>query len=112
MAGLNFLFDVLGHTPGWVWAVLAALLAAGALQMRARAIGLARATALPLALMLGIFCTRFAVSASLAMHPGLVHVRAFAVSACLAYGAFSGIFGARLLMLWRLSRQPPRLGAA
>lgn len=173
MAGLKFLFDVLGHTPGWVWSVLAALLAAGALQMRARTIGLARATALPLALMalslagvvtvfgvlaplaawavggvasatlvtrsgaprgarwsaaervfhlpgsvvplalmLGIFCTRFAVSASLAMHPDLVHVPAFAASACLAYGAFSGIFGARLLMLWRLSRQPLRPGAA
>jgi hypothetical protein len=173
MTDLNFFFEVLSHTPGWVWAVLASLLVAGALQMRPRTIGLARATALPLALMalslagvatvfgtpasfgawavgalvsaaivsrggaqrgarwsatdrvfhlpgsalplvlmLGIFCTRFAVGASVAIHPGLVHVPAFAAAACLAYGAFSGVFGARVWLLWRLSRQTLRLGAA
>ena len=39
---------VLVHTPIWVWGLLAALIAIGALQLRERRVGLVRATLLPL----------------------------------------------------------------
>src|SRR5471032_2486559 len=41
----------------------------------------------------------------LAMHPDLSVDRLFAVSVSLAYGAFSGIFLARALAMWRVARQ-------
>ncbi|MDO4723626.1 MAG: hypothetical protein Q4A97_02570, partial [Comamonadaceae bacterium] len=40
------------HTPLWVWPLLAALLALGLLQTRARRVSLARALALPLAMLI------------------------------------------------------------
>jgi hypothetical protein len=40
----------LRHTPAWVWALLAALVAAGITQLRDRTAGLVRVTILPLAM--------------------------------------------------------------
>ena len=58
---------------------------------------------LPLALMLAIFCTKFGVAVTLARHPELQHSTAFTVAASAVYGAFSGLFAARGVALWRLS---------
>lgn len=43
--------QLITHTPPWVWPLLAALLALGLLQTRARRVSLARALALPLAML-------------------------------------------------------------
>lgn len=43
--------QLITHTPLWVWPLLAALLALGLLQTRARRVSLARALALPLAML-------------------------------------------------------------
>ena len=62
----------------------------------------------PLLLMMGIFTTRYAVGVMLAMHPALRHQAAFAASIGALYGAFSGIFAARALRLWRVAIQADR----
>jgi hypothetical protein len=58
----------------------------------------------PLMLILGIFCTRFGVGMSLALHPELRGASGFALIASLGYGIFSGLFAGRALGLWRLTR--------
>ena len=58
----------------------------------------------PLALILGIFCTKFGVGMSLAQHPDLRSASAFALGTSLAYGVFSGLFAGRAITLWRLTR--------
>ncbi len=58
----------------------------------------------PLALILGIFCTKFGVGMSLAQHPALRGTVSFVLVASLTYGAFSGLFAARAMTLWRLTR--------
>lgn len=55
----------------------------------------------PLALMLGIFCTRYLVSAAVSVHPALREAAEFAIAAGLAYGFWSGIFLARALLMLR-----------
>jgi len=65
-------------------------------------------TAVPLALMMGIFFTKYAVSVQIAMHPSLPNDRVFALCVGALYGAFSGIFAARGLRLWRLARRESR----
>lgn len=59
----------------------------------------------PLMLILGIFCTRYAVGVSLAMHPSLAVDNGFALTTSAVYGAFSGVFAGRALALLRLSRR-------
>lgn len=59
----------------------------------------------PLALMMGIFFTKYGVGVSLAMHPGLVQDTVFSTTFCAFYGGFSGIFAARALRL-QLQRDP------
>ena len=56
---------------------------------------------LPLALILGIFCTRFGVGVSLALDPELRHAAGFAVGTSLVYGVFSGLFAGRAMALFR-----------
>lgn len=53
MPALSFTFfvSILQHTPGWVWLLLAALIALGLYQARPHSITLRRMTALPLAMM-------------------------------------------------------------
>jgi hypothetical protein len=58
----------------------------------------------PLALMMGIFFTKYLVGVSIAMHPALVHDLVFSTAVSALYGGFSGIFAARALRLQRLVR--------
>ena len=58
----------------------------------------------PLALIVALFCIKFGVGTSLALHPALGDNAAFAHGASLAYGAFSGVFAGRALALLRLAR--------
>lgn len=57
----------------------------------------------PLALLMGIFFTRYAVAVQLAMHPALAHDADFALVVGAIYGAFSGAFAARGIRLWKLA---------
>jgi hypothetical protein len=57
----------------------------------------------PLALIVGIFAVRYAVGATLALHPQLAHQAAFALPVGALYGALSGVFLGRALRLWRLA---------
>lgn len=59
---------------------------------------------LPLALYLGLFCAKFAIGATLAMHPASVDNANFACLTGLAYGAFSGVFLSRGYAMWRIAR--------
>ena len=52
---------------------------------------------LPLSLMLSIFCMKYAVAVSLAIHPAYAHATGFVLTVCLLYGVFSGIFLGGLL---------------
>lgn len=58
---------------------------------------------LPLSLMMGIFMTKYLVGAVSAMQPALVHDAAFSLSLSALYGAFSGVFLARAVPLFRLA---------
>jgi hypothetical protein len=60
-------------------------------------------SAVPLVLMMGIFFTKYAVGVALALHPALHRQPTFAVGIPMLYGAFSGIFAARALRLWKLA---------
>jgi hypothetical protein len=64
-------------------------------------------SALPLALMMGIFFTKYAVGVALVMHPGLARETTVALAVSALYGAFSGGFAARALRLWRLVLRTP-----
>lgn len=64
----------------------------------------------PLALMMGIFFTKYVVGAMLSMHPELRHQASFAVGISTLYGAFSGIFVARACRLWKLAMREDRIG--
>ncbi|WP_322046366.1 DUF6622 family protein [Paraburkholderia sp. J67] len=59
---------------------------------------------LPLALYLGLFCVKFAVGATLAIHPARIDDANFACLTGLAYGAFSGVFLSRSYAMWRIAR--------
>ncbi len=59
---------------------------------------------MPLALYLGLFCVKFAVGATLAMHPARLDDVNFACLAGLTYGAFSGVFLSRSYAMWRIAR--------
>src|SRR5690606_18283995 len=58
----------------------------------------------PLLLILGIFLTKYYVGVQLAMQPDLARDTGFALTVALVYGIFNGIFVARFVRLWRLSR--------
>ena len=64
-------------------------------------------SALPLALMMGIFFTKYAMGVALVMHPGLAQDAAVALPVSALYGAFSGGFVARALRLWQLVLRTP-----
>jgi len=60
----------------------------------------------PLALMMGIFCTKYTVGVLLALHPGLRQSALFSLGVCAAYGLFNGIFigkALRVLATYRLA---------
>jgi hypothetical protein len=56
----------------------------------------------PLALILGIFLTKYFVGVELAMQPTLARDGNFALQIAPLYGVFNGLFIARSLRLWRL----------
>ncbi|MGJ7564364.1 DUF6622 family protein [Variovorax sp. GB1R11] len=57
----------------------------------------------PLMLMMGIFVTKYVVGAALAMHPELRQQAVLGLVVPVIYGAFSGVFVARAVRLWKLA---------
>lgn len=107
-----------GSSPllGWVllaWAVCAALMAS-LIGPRQAPAGTRYDAALrcfhvpgsltPLALILGIFMTKYVVGVELAMQPGLAQDGQFTLVVGALYGLFSGTFAGRAARLWRLAR--------
>jgi len=66
----------------------------------------------PLALMMGIFATKYVVGVMLAMQPQLAGQVAFALPVALIYGLFTGVFASRSMRLWLLAQRGNRQGAA
>jgi len=60
----------------------------------------------PMALILGIFITKYAVGVSLAMQPDLNANGNFVLAIATLYGVFSGIFAGRTVRLLRLALRP------
>lgn len=69
-------------------------------------------SAVPLALIVGIFLVKYVVGIEVAMQPTLPQDSSFAISVALLYGAFNGVFVARAVRLWRLVWQTPSRGSA
>jgi len=65
-------------------------------------------SAVPLALMMGIFLTKYAVGITLGMQPAVARDLLFALAVSAVYGAFSGVFAARAARLWRLAMAQER----
>ena len=60
-------------------------------------------SAVPLALMMGIFFTKYVVAVLLALHPELARQPDVALVVGAIYGAFSGTFAGRGIRLWTLA---------
>jgi hypothetical protein len=60
----------------------------------------------PMALIAGIFLTKYAVGVELALQPNRVIDTSFALAVAAIYGAFSGVFTGRALRLLRLAARP------
>jgi hypothetical protein len=60
----------------------------------------------PMALIMGIFLTKYAVGVGLVMHPELKAHANFSLGIATLYGVFSGIFAGRTLRLLRLAMRP------
>ena len=126
MTGLSVygVVSVFGDSPaalvGWGVAalVMAALVLQRALPASTRYDAATRqfhlaGSAVPLALMMGIFFTKYVVGVLLAMHPELRHGALFATLVPTLYGVFSGVFAGRAIRLWKLAlRQDRDLSAA
>lgn len=65
-------------------------------------------SAVPLFLILGIFCTKYAVGVSVGMEPARATQTEFAVTVSALYGVFSGVFLARAGRLWKLLLESER----
>jgi hypothetical protein len=120
MAGLSAYglvsgFGAAGQAAGILaaWLATAALVAAACLALApqppqgARYDAAARrfhlpGSAVPLALTLGIFFTKYLVGVELALQPALAHDTGLALAIAALYGLFNGVFAARALRLWRL----------
>lgn len=61
---------------------------------------------LPLALILGIFLTKYGVGVELAMQPALAHDGQYSLIVGGLYGLFSGTFAGRAARMWRLALRP------
>ena len=103
-----------GSTPAtWgIWALAAAAMLTWTLQRplpagvrfdRAQMAFTLPGSVGPLALMMGIFFTKYAVGVQLALHPELAHRAGFAVGASMLFGAFAGLFLGRTMRLWKLA---------
>lgn len=100
-----------------VWLLAAFAVAALALWLRPHAPAGARfdsalrrfhlpGSAAPLALILGIFLTKYVVGVELALQSALAGDAGFALQIAMLYGVFNGWFAARALRLWRLVLHP------
>ena len=114
LQGMVSAFGANGAVAGVLlaWAMAAALLVA--LRWRAAPPAGARydadagqfhlpGSAVPLALILAIFLTKYAVGVELALQPALVGDVPFSLTVGALYGVFSGFFAARTAALWRLT---------
>jgi len=121
MSGLSMygVFSAFGDSPmalaGWAIAalVLAALVLQRALPASTSYDAATRrfqvpGSVVPLALMMGIFFTKYVVGVLMAMHPALAHDHNLAMGIGTLYGAFTGIFVARALRLWKLAIRQDR----
>ncbi|MFT4243413.1 MAG: hypothetical protein QM569_14165 [Acidovorax sp.] len=99
------------------WLLTAAATTALALWLRPQAPARARydaaarrfhlpGSAVPLALIVGIFLVKYGVGVELAMQPALARDGTFALQIAVLYGVFNGLFVARALRLWRLAQRP------
>lgn len=59
----------------------------------------------PLALFLGIFAVKFIAGMALAIGPELRNAARFVMATSLIYGAFSGLFAARGIDMWKASQK-------
>lgn len=66
---------------------------------------------MPMALILGIFVTKYAVGVATTMHPLLKLEPLFALGITTLYGVFSGLFAGRTLRLLRLALRPAAVPA-
>ncbi|SDC07731.1 hypothetical protein SAMN05444679_101277 [Variovorax sp. CF079] len=94
-----------------LWTVLQRPLPAGTRYDAAARRFQVAGSAVPLALMMGIFFTKYAVGVLLAMHPELKQQAAFALGISALYGGGSGIFAARALRMWTLALRNDRAQA-
>ena len=81
-------------------------LPAGTLYDAACRIFTMRGSWIPLALIAGIFLTKYVVGVDLAMQPSLAQDSQYTLVVAALYGAFSGIFMGRAARLWRLALRP------
>mgnify|MGYP007135472077 CR=1 FL=1 len=125
MAALSFygVVSVFSHESfalvAWAVAMLAALAISHAARVGSKVRWLAAEQRLlvpgswvPLMLMLGLFIIKFGANVPLATHPDMSIDGLFAGSVSFAYGAFSGIFLARGLAMWRAALQAEPSGMA
>lgn len=61
---------------------------------------------MPMALILGIFLTKYIVGVDLTMQPGLAREAQYTLVVGALYGIFSGAFAGRAARLWRLALRP------
>jgi hypothetical protein len=83
---------VMGAALGW-----RTVDAATTLACRERGSVVQAGSWLPLVLMMGVFCTKYAVGVAIAIAPALRHAMPFVIIASALYGMFSGLFAGRLL---------------
>jgi len=67
---------------------------------------------IPLALILGIFMTKYVVGVELNMQPQLARDGQFTVIVAGLYGVFNGLFVGRAVRLWRLALRPAASSAS
>lgn len=63
----------------------------------------------PLALILGIFLTKFVAGVEMAMQPQLVSDDLFTLTVSALFGVFNGVFAGRAAKLWRLALQSTKI---
>lgn len=114
--------SALGGSPHWARALAAWVIAAGiacALLAPGRAAArfdpLQRSyrlpgSVVPLLLIIGIFLVKYVVGVDLAMAPRLVEDEQYVLVVAALYGAFTGVFVARAVRLWRLALRPGAAG--
>ena len=66
-----------------------------------------RGSWMPMAMILGIFVTKYIVGVDTAMNPGLARDGAYTLVVGAMYGVFSGLFLGRAARLWRLALRCP-----